>query len=88
MFDWKKFLHLKESDGVFDVFWSNGVFLGNFVKEVDGDYVFLIKSSSGVTGATYHRALADALDTLNHAWDIVTVDDLGEQPPLIPYLYN
>ena len=59
---------VKSEYGVwYKVFWSNGVYLGDFVQEVDGMYVFY-HSEDKIEGAwSGHalRSLADKLYELN-----------------------
>lgn len=56
--------------GSYDVYAYNGVFIGNFLIEVDGYYNWWpVKERDGYVPAHMLRALADALDEINKEWD-------------------
>ena len=57
--------------GVFyTVAWSNGVYLGDFAKDVDGYYYYWPSPYPNGSWPAYAlRMIADKLDELNKEWD-------------------
>lgn len=61
------FVSLK--DGVCDVFYENGVKLGQLLMEVDGFYVFYPDLNGGFWQEHVLKQLADKLKSLNEKWN-------------------
>lgn len=61
-------LKQSDSDSRIAVHWNNNACLGYCYREIDGYYVFVAHSSGCWTSHSF-RAIADALDSLNDAWD-------------------
>jgi major membrane immunogen (membrane-anchored lipoprotein) len=63
--DYKKY-----ADGNIQVYYTNGVFMGNLEVGDDGYYVWWDdKNNSGYVPSWILRELADKLDELNKEWD-------------------
>lgn len=64
----------KGSYGTLNVFYSNGIFMGELYMEVDGFYVYEPVLRGGFWEAYVLREIADKLDELNKPWQ-QNIDD-------------
>lgn len=56
-------------DKGYELYYNNGVLLGDVIMEVDGYYTFWPEGHGGYWEAHMLRAVADCLDELNEPWD-------------------
>jgi hypothetical protein len=70
MSDWKEWLTLSPvGEGVQQVFYRNGKFIGNLVQDVDGYWKYSFPNGHGLWDASNFQMLADMLTELNMTWD-------------------
>ncbi len=59
----------KIDDNQYEVFFENGVKMGEFLKEVDGSFYFFPELKGGFWAGYIMRELADKEDELNKDWN-------------------
>lgn len=63
----------------YQIYYVNGVYMGDFVCEVDGYFVWYPNDfRGGCLSAEFCRAIADELDSLNSEWNKQVQQGLGE----------
>jgi len=70
MSDWKNFLTLSPvGEGVKQVYYSNGKFIGNIIQDVDGYWKYSFPNAHGLWEESHLQMIASMLTELNTDWD-------------------
>jgi len=59
----------------YKVHYINGVYLGDFIRDVDGYYKFFSEMGGGYWAGYVLRAIADIEDEINKEWDDIIQND-------------
>jgi hypothetical protein len=65
---------VKISDGKYEVKGDNGVYLGDFIMDVDGFFYFRYGEGGGLWTSHVIRSISDELDKLNKDWEEVSIN--------------
>ena len=66
--------YLKQDNDTYKVYYFNGVYMGDFYKEIDGYYVWETVLKSGYIPGPLLLILGNKLEELNKPWD----DEINE----------
>ena len=76
-----KHLRLTKLKGGYEVHYSNGVLIGDFLYSEDGYLNWWPSENKGYLPAYLLREIADTLDELNNEWDVDVKQALKELDP-------